>query len=172
MNETLVIGIDQGYANIGVAILGYNDTTKKISIKETVTITTKPQFSIQKRLAIIYDRINGLLENYENVKYGACERLFHNDKMKNGRNKSANIMYTNMATGAIYLLCERRKIEMYEFAPTTVKKVLTNNGRADKDEVAEAMKDLLKKYKVDVKTNHESDAIAIGITFIKKHLET
>lgn len=168
--EIIIIGIDQGYANLGIAILSYNLDSKEISIKETQTITTSAQDEMTIRLKKIYDDIYVILKKYKNIKFAGCERLFHNNVQKNGRNKSANIMYTNMATGVIYYLCAKKHISMKEFAPTTVKKVLTGDGRATKEEVEKALNDLIEKYKVEVKSNHESDAIAIALTVINKEL--
>lgn len=59
--------------------------------------------------------------------------------------------------------------QIVEIPPTTVKKALTGNGRADKDEVANALKPYVgaQVYKV----NDESDAVAVGIAYaIQKKL--
>lgn len=168
--EIIIIGIDQGYANLGIAILGYNLESKQISFKEAKTITTSPKEEMTIRLKQIFDDVYGMLKNYKNIKFAGCERLFHNNVQKNGRNKSANIMYTNMATGVLYYLCAKKKIPMKEYAPTTVKKVLTGSGKATKEEVEQALNDLIEKYKIEVKSNHESDAIAIALTIINKEL--
>lgn len=76
------------------------------------------------------------------------------------------MMKTNMASGILYLACQKHNIKMYEYSPLTVKKQLTGNGRATKEEVEEATKKLTNcdSFKVD----HESDATAIAITLIKK----
>ena len=60
---------------------------------------------------------------------------------------------------------------MNDFPPTTIKKQLTGNGRADKEEIIKVVEDLMTKQGLKVKTNHESDAIAIGITTISSFIE-
>ena len=76
-----------------------------------------------------------------------------------------------MSTGIIYLLSSMYGIEIKDFPPTTVKKQLTGNGRADKEEIIKVVEDLMTKQGLKVKTNHESDAIAIAITAISSKIE-
>lgn len=168
--EILIMGIDQGYANLGIAILGYQQETKNISIKETKTIKTYPTDEMSVRLKKIYNELKQITKEYK-IKYAACERLFHNKTQSNGRNKSANIMYTNMSTGVVYLICGQKNIKMKDYAPTSVKKTLTNNGRATKEELEIALNELMKKFDIEVHSNHESDAIAIAITLIERELK-
>lgn len=52
----------------------------------------------------------------------------------------------------------------YEIAPTTVKKLLTGSGKAEKEAVAAALERFLD---IQVyKTNDESDAAAVGVTWL------
>lgn len=57
--------------------------------------------------------------------------------------------------------------EIAELAPTTVKKSITGNGRASKQEVMDA---LSTNYGVNIKfkNDDESDAVAVGITYMKQ----
>lgn len=160
MNE-LYLGIDQGYANLGYSILD-----KDFNIIEKGNIKTDSKKTLQERLEIIYNQIEKILIKYPEVKKAACEILFTNKKLVGGRNKSSSMMKTNMASGVIFLACQKHEVTMYEYSPLTVKKQLTGNGKADKKEVEEATKQLTNcdTFKVD----HESDATAIAITLIKK----
>ena len=56
------------------------------------------------------------------------------------------------------------KKEFYEIHPKTVKKNITGNGLAEKDEVAAALEPFVgpREYQVD----DESDAVAIGLAFL------
>ena len=105
----------------------------------------------------------------------SCERLFvnsgRNSKGDKIRNKSSAIVRTNMSTGVIYLLASKYNIGIKDFPPTTVKKQMTGSGKADKEEIIKVVEDLMSKQGLTVKTNHESDAIAIGITGISSYIE-
>lgn len=54
----------------------------------------------------------------------------------------------------------------YDLTPTTVKKVITGNGRASKQAVAR----MLKRYvgEQTYETDDESDAVAVGVAFLIK----
>lgn len=56
---------------------------------------------------------------------------------------------------------------VHEIAPTSVKKAITGNGKATKDEVAKALSTI---YGIDIefKTDDESDAVAVGISHLIK----
>lgn len=170
----IALGIDQGYANLGYAIVKYNIHTNKYSVLLSGTVKTNSKDEIQDRLFVIYKKIQSLLDSYE-VDLMGCERLFVNsDREASGnkrRNKSVSIVRTNMSTGVIYLLSSQYNVKMNDFPPTTVKKQLTGNGRADKEDIIQVVEDLMTKQGLKVKTNHESDAIAIGITTISSYIE-
>lgn len=168
------LGIDQGYANLGFAVIRYNIHKDKYYVIEFGTITTNSKDEIQDRLCVIYDKLNIILNKYD-FDMVACERLFTTSgRDADGnkvRNKSVSIVRTNMSTGIIYLLASQHQLRINDFPPTTVKKQLTGNGKADKDEIIKVVEKLITKQGLTVKTNHESDAIAIGITAISSFIE-
>lgn len=168
------LGIDQGYASLGFAVVRYNVHTDKYSVIEFGTVTTKAEDEIQDRLKIIYENIERIV-NRNSIDIMSCERLFvnsgRNSKGDKIRNKSSAIVRTNMSTGVIYLLASKYNIGIKDFPPTTVKKQMTGSGKADKEEIIKVVEDLMSKQGLTVKTNHESDAIAIGITGISSYIE-
>lgn len=168
------IGIDQGYANLGFAVIRYNVHTDKYSVVEFGTVITSSKDEIKDRLNVIYDKMGEVIDRHS-IDIMSCERLFVNSgRNANGdrvRNKSSAIVNTNMSTGIIYLLAAQRKISIRDFPPTTVKKQLTGSGKADKEEIIQVVENLMQKQGLTVKTNHESDAIAIGITGISSYIE-
>lgn len=170
----IALGVDQGYANLGYALVKYNIHTNKYSVCSYGTITTSSKDEIQDRLLDIFNKLKDIITN-NNIDVMSCERLFVNgDRQASGnkrRNKSVSIVRTNMSTGIIYLLSSMYQIEIKDFPPTTVKKQLTGNGRADKEEIIQVVEDLMTKQGLKVKTNHESDAIAIAITAISSKIE-
>lgn len=170
------LGIDQGYANLGCSIIRYSIKEDKFYIDEFKTIKTSSSLDLNKRLNKIYNAIEDILDNYPNeINIAGCEKLFHNSPMASkgnfGRNKSASIMRTNMATGVVYLLTAQRGIPIYEYAPTTVKKRVAGNGRATKEDVIYAVTEISLNQGVSLKTEHEADSIAIGMTAIKDYLD-
>lgn len=176
------IGIDQGYANVGHAIVSYDIFTEEIKILNSGTIKTSPKKEMNKRFEEIYNEINVILDDATNINLLGCERLFFNKPMNDKdtgtvgsknpfRNKSASIMQSNMVTGILYLISGQYNIPIKEFAPTSVKKQISGSGKATKIELENALIDIINKQNIKVKTDHESDAIGIAITRIKDYCE-
>lgn len=176
--EIIALGIDQGLANLGFGIikltLDDNDVERDIKLINSGTYTTSSKNELQDRLLEIHDMINGL-----NLKYNAnvigCEKLFFNPFQKQkgekgGRNKSASIMITNMVSGIIFLVAGENKLFIKDFTPGTVKKYVAGSGRATKDDVIKAIDDFCLKQGVTLETDHEADAISIGITVARYYV--
>jgi Holliday junction resolvasome, endonuclease subunit len=171
--EIIALGIDQGLANLGFGIINLslddNDVENDIKLIESGTYNTSSKNELQDRLLEIHDMINGL-----NLKYNAnvvgCEKLFFNPFQKGGRNKSASIMITNMVSGIIFLVAGENKLFIKDFTPGTVKKYVAGSGRATKDEVIKAIDDFCTKQGVTLETDHEADAISIGITVARYYV--
>lgn len=160
----IVVGIDQGLATCGYAIIQADNDN--IDVLKSGTITTNSKYSTGRRLFILREKIKNLIIEHNAAMIG-CERLFFNAP-SGGRNKSMSMMQVNMATGVIHLLSNECGIDVFEYPPTTVKKMITGNGKASKEDVDVVVKEYVKH---DTKTDHETDAIAIGITAYLKYRE-
>lgn len=176
--EIIALGIDQGLANLGFGIIKLtvdeNDVESDIKLIESGTYNTSSKNELQDRLLEIHNMINAL-----NLKYNAnvigCEKLFFNPFQKQkgekgGRNKSASIMITNMVSGIIFLVAGENKLFIKDFTPGTVKKYVAGSGRATKDDVIKAIDDFCIKQGVKLETDHEADAISIGITVARYYV--
>lgn len=144
----------------------------EISVLKSGTIETNSTLPLPRRMNLLYSLITNLVDTYHPVIIG-CEKLFFNPMQrksadgKKGRNKSAAIVYTNMATGLLCLIAGQNQIELQEFVPGTVKKYVAGSGKAQKEDVEEAIRHLLKG---DGKIlSHETDAIAIAITAVRAY---
>lgn len=179
-NESIIgVGIDQGVANCGFSVVKLREDDQ-VEVLVSGTIITKSDYPLPQRMLILFNEINRLVQDYKADIIG-CEKLFFNPNQKEGgkkggRNKSASIVYTNMATGLLYVIAGQQKVPIKEFVPGTVKKALTGNGRAEKEEVEEAVIEIVLNSAEEIssetlKTSHESDAIAIGITAVKHFRE-
>lgn len=168
-NPSYVLGIDQGLANLGYSIISNvpslnfeHPLSEKYQVIESGVLTTAADKETSERLKDIFIFLKKKLENYPCIAIG-CEKLFHNDTQRGGRNKSAAIVKTNMVTGLIYLLGGLFEIPVFEFVPGTVKKVIAGKGNATKDEmIAEIEKWLNIKFLK--KEEHRVDSIGIGVT--------
>lgn len=166
--DLISLGIDQGIANIGYAVTGLKDGVEVLLQSGTFKTTTKHEFP--DRMKLIYEFINGLLETY-NVKVMGMEKLFFNPAQGKTRNKSADIMRTNMVTGLLFLLASQHHKRIFDYTPGTVKKYVAGHGHADKELVLEHVQGLAERSGVLIKSEHEADAIAISLTALKQYVE-
>lgn len=168
-SSVISLGIDQGIASCGYAVVEISECGS-VNILKSGTLKTAAKLGMPTRIEKIYDCITSMVDDYD-ISIMGCERLFFNPIQKNasggkGRNKSASIMYTNMITGVLYLLAQQKNLPIKDFTPGTVKKAVTGNGRATKEEVISRVNEISGNLK-PIKTEHESDAIAIAITAIR-----
>lgn len=166
--DYISLGIDQGIANIGYAVTGIKDGEETIIRSGTFKTTTKHEF--EKRLEMIYEFIKGILQTY-NVNVMGLEKLFFNPQQGNQRNKSADIMRTNMVTGLVFLLASQHNKTVFDYTPGTVKKYVAGHGHAPKEKLRENVEQLALNSGIVIKTDHEADAIGISLTALKQYLE-
>lgn len=166
--DVISLGIDQGIANIGYAVTALKDGKEILLQSGTFKTTTKHEFPV--RMKMIYEFINDLLETY-NVKVMGMEKLFFNPVQGKNRNKSADIMRTNMVTGLLFLLASQHNKQIFDYTPGTVKKYVAGHGHAPKELVLEHVQGLAERSGINIKTEHEADAIAISLTALKQYLE-
>lgn len=142
-----ILGIDPGIANTGWAVL------EERKVIATGTIRTSPKMARPARLYKIRCELALVLGFYEPSRV-VMERL--------GR-FTRNTAHTSVeAQGVIRLTCWEYSRYTHDFAPMQVKKAVTGNGRATKDEVAEVVRAITGW---EGGSNHEADAVAIALTF-------
>jgi len=90
-----------------------------------------------------------------NIDYAAVESLFFNTNITTG-------IQVAEARGVILLTLEEHNIEISEYTPLQVKQALIGYGRADKVQIKNMVKDMLKLEKMP-KLDDTTDALAIAI---------
>lgn len=163
LKSIIVMGIDQGLANVGYAIVDFR-SMEDFDIINSGSFITKPENTLSQRMRIIYDNVNTLMNDYE-VEHMGCERFFFNPSDKTLKFRSSTIVRTNMVSGLLFLLADQHRIAIEEYVPGTIKKHVTDNGRASKKMVIQSIIDLYNDQgkEIDLKKDHEADAIAIAL---------
>lgn len=149
----MILSIDPGLNNIGFSI--YDHSSKEIIKTSELTIKEK---CLYKKLAISYETFLNLFQTY-NFTYFLYEKPTF-------INKGATSQNINFNLGTILSLAAINKCEIKSFAPKEIKKLLTGNGNADKNEVA---KEVSKYFKItnSFTSNHSSDSLAVLICWLK-----
>ena len=147
-----ILGIDPGYATIGFGLI---QTEKRQTHMLTYgTITTPASLQLSKRLYQI-DRDMENLIGQVSPDVIAIEELFFNTNITTG---------IAVAHGRGVLLCvaERFGIPLYEYTPLQVKLAVTGYGKAEKRQVMDMTKRLL-KLKAIPRPDDAADALALAL---------
>lgn len=155
----IILGIDPGLASTGFGAIRCDKVTP--SIVKCGYIKTSAKEHVSNRLFQIYSDINQLIRSL-NPDLIAIENIF-----SLVRYPKAGILLGGVL-GIIYLSVSQNNVSMIEITPKEVKNSLTGYGGANKYQVKEAIKNLLKM--TDVKSFHATDALAIALTaFYRKN---
>jgi crossover junction endodeoxyribonuclease RuvC len=154
----IILGIDPGFAIVGVGIIEYKGN--KFRVIDYFAITTKAHTPIEQRLKIIYDSINETIEKYK-PDYMAVEELFFNNNAKTA-------IAVGQARGVILLSAVNAGVPFFEYTPLQVKQAVVGYGRADKGQVQQMVKAILSLSSVP-KPDDVADALAIAVCHAHSH---
>lgn len=147
-----ILGIDPGTARIGWGIIASDE--EKVESLGFGLIKTHQATSPEKRLEHIFRQISAIIIS-EKPDLVAIERLFF------CRNVTT-AMSVSEARGVILLAASINKMEIAEYTPMQIKEAVTGYGRADKKQVTEMVKVIL-KLKEGPKIDDTADALAVAI---------
>ena len=147
-----ILGIDPGYAIVGVGVVDYDGNRFRTVDYYAVTTDAGTPFDI--RLKMIYDGINETIERYK-PDCMAIEKLFFNDNAKTA-------IDVGQARGVILLCAVNPGLKIGEYTPLQVKQSVVGYGRADKAQVQQMTKALLNLREIP-KPDDVADALAIAL---------
>lgn len=165
----LVLGIDPGTATTGYGLIDVSPTD--YDFVEFGLIETRKDETPQARLASIYQLMNIHIKRLK-PDLMVMEKVFF-------FNNAKTVIRVGQAQGVMLLAAEHNSLEVVEYAPGTIKKLVTGNGRANKKEVEAAVRQILgnkvavNKQKRITRTQIDNavDALAIAICHVHKTLE-
>ena len=152
----LILGIDPGTATTGYGII--KTSPKLFEVMEFGLIETDKNGSPGKRLEHIYVEVSRLLRKFS-PDVVAIEKLFFATNAKTA-------MRVGQAQGVMIFAAARGKIEVAEYAPGTIKKVVAGDGRADKKMVQKSVRKVLGakvRSGVRKKTHFDNAADALAV---------
>lgn len=145
-----IIGIDPGLRNTAFAVLRDGE------IELVEIINTNPKTLFGERLLKLYDAIDHNVYYQQKPDIVAVEGIFFAPRV------GSSYLQTAAVIGLIEMLGYEYKTEVRQLSPPTIKKFVTGNGRAKKDDMMAAMQE---RYgKSVVKNHHCADAIAVTLT--------
>jgi len=128
----LILGIDPGTATTGYGLIDASE--KGIEALDFGLIETSKDGDFGKRLIDIHNQLDFIIKKL-NPDIIAMEKLFFATNVKTATN-------VGRAMGVIIFTCAKRKIDVIEYAPGTIKKQITGNGRADKKDIQRSLRNI------------------------------
>ena len=149
----IVLGIDPGYALMGWGVVKSEGSRMKLI--NYGCIETKAGVPMQNRLRTLQLGVKDLLNIYRPDDV-AFEELFF------ARNVTTALM-VGAARGAAIIAAAEYTENLYEYTPMQIKQAITGYGKADKKQIQQMVKLLLKMDEIP-KPDDAADAIACAIT--------
>jgi crossover junction endodeoxyribonuclease RuvC len=148
-----VLGIDPGLTRCGIGIV---DSTgpQKLEMVGVGVIKTDPDAPLELRLFELEKEIQVWIKKFK-PDVIAVERVFSQLNVRTA-------MATGQAAGIALLLAAKAGIPVVMHTPSEVKAAVTGSGRADKKQVANMVKRLLKLREIP-KPVDSTDALALAI---------
>jgi crossover junction endodeoxyribonuclease RuvC len=147
-----ILGIDPGTATVGWGVIEIG--TGAPTVVASGHISTPKEMPLSQRLLEISRDIKEVLALYKPSEAGVEELFF----FKNQK----TVISVAQARGAILLTLEENSVSIFGYTPLQVKQALTNYGRADKAQVQQMVKALLKLKEIP-KPDDTADALAIAL---------
>lgn len=148
-----IFGIDPGYGIVGWGILDYDNVNFKV-VKYGAVRTDKDK-PFDERLREIFEDMNTILDKFS-PDCVSIEKLYFNTNITTG-------IAVAEARGVIRLSAALRNIPIYEYTPLQVKVAVTGYGRAEKHQMQEMTRNILRLSAVP-KPDDAADALAVAIT--------
>ncbi len=150
-----ILGIDPGTGITGFGVIEPNKDSYKLV--DAGVIRTPAKQADEIRLQTIYEHIAELIDEHR-PKIMSIEKLFF------ARNVTTAIT-VSQARGVVLLAAQQKGLDIFEYTPLQIKQALTGYGKADKAQIQEMVKTIMKLKEVP-KPDDCADAIAAAICHV------
>lgn len=155
----LILGIDPGTATTGFGLVNLNGNGNEVV--DWGLIETDKTLLKEKRLDFIFEETLRLINKHKPDVF-VFEKVFFSNNAK-------TVIAVGQAQGVMLLAACKAKVHVEEYAPGTIKKMITGSGRANKKDVQIAIRKILGdkvKSEAHKKTHFDNaaDALAIALT--------
>ncbi len=130
-----VLGVDPGLTRCGLGVVD-SDSRRSLSLVDVGVLRTPPDMPIQQRLLTISAGIEEWIVRHD-VEAVAVERVF-------AQHNVASVMGTAQVAGLAMVAAARAGLPLGMHTPSEVKAAVTGSGRADKPQVQEMVRRILR----------------------------
>ena len=153
-----ILGIDPGIGRTGWGVIETKNS--KLTTQNFGCIETEAGIDVEKRLQILYEALINIIRE-EKPDVLAIEDLFFNTNAKTA-------LTVGQARGVVLLAAAQSGFSISVYTPLQVKIAVTGYGRAEKGQVGQMVKTILKLSSIP-KPDDTADALAIAITHAFSH---
>ena len=157
----LILGIDPGIANTGWGVVDF--VGQRFQPVCYGVINTDPEDPLEKRIAMIAESFTQVAQKYA-VQHVSMEDIFF------AKNEASAIGVAKVI-GAITYAAYKLGLSVSMFTPMQIKIAITGYGKADKKQVQEMCRVLLKLTKIP-RPDHAADALAAAVCFCNTNATT
>jgi crossover junction endodeoxyribonuclease RuvC len=148
-----IIGIDPGTGILGFGIIDYKNGQPELVDAGVIRTPVKENDAV--RLKTIFDELSEIVaQNKPDAM--SVEKLFFAQNV-------TTAMTVAQARGIVLLIGRQANLDIYEYTPLQIKQALTGYGRAEKRQIQEMVKIILKLKDIP-KPDDCADALAAAIT--------
>jgi crossover junction endodeoxyribonuclease RuvC len=148
-----ILGIDPGIGRTGWGVIRIE--SGELRVEKYGCIETSMELPLEQRLLVVHEEISRIINDFSPNAL-AIEELFFNTNAKTA-------LVVGQARGVVLLAAAQHAIPVSVYTPLQVKIAVTGYGRAEKGQVGQMVKTLLKLSSIP-KPDDTSDALAIAIT--------
>lgn len=150
-----VLGLDPGLTCAGFGVI--DGSPRRVGVVAYGAIRT-PKDAVADRLALLYDRLRGLIERFE-PEAVAVERVLFNANVRTATS-------VGQAAGVALLAAAQSGCEVAEYTPSEMKLAVAGAGDADKAQVQAMVTRLLRLDEVP-KPADAADALGLALTHLR-----
>ena len=147
-----VLGIDPGSETLGWGVV--EGSGLKYQLIDYGTVKSSPKEAFPKRLLKIYNGVEAVIKEFQ-PDVISVEEAFYATNVKVA-------LKLGQVRGVVLLLGEQAKLEIAEYAPRLIKQTVVGYGNAEKHQVQEMVRVLLRMQKAP-EPHDAADALAIAI---------
>lgn len=149
-----ILGIDPGTGILGFGVIDVA-ANGSFQLVDAGVIRTPVKEDDAVRLVTIFDELQDIIiTNKPTVM--SVEKLFFSKNV-------TTAMTVSQARGVVLLLGQQNGLELYEYNPMQIKQAITGYGKADKKQMQEMVRTILRLKEIP-KPDDAADALAAAIT--------
>jgi crossover junction endodeoxyribonuclease RuvC len=148
-----ILGIDPGTGILGFGVIDFEKGQAKLVDGGVIRTPAKEDDAV--RLQTIFEEITGIISETK-PDIMSVEKLFFAQNV-------TTAMTVSQARGVVLLAGKQAGLDIYEYTPLQIKQALTGYGRAEKKQIQEMVRVIL-RLKIVPTPDDCADALAAAIT--------